>query len=728
MLRPAFRHARLAFGRHDDAFELAETGRPIVVSGPNGSGKSTLVEGMVRTLFGYEKRRPADAAALDARRPWGGADPISEVTIAVNGGAVRIRRDYATDRVRVDVPDTGVVHFDGDGNPGASNQEARHYRRLLTELFGISDLDAYLRTLYIRQGDLPGTTIGDHLLRVAAGGHARVDGARRDIAESHRGVTRRPIHPAARAAINARELEKLDEEIAAVRARLEAASQAGEMRGPLALERDRAAERLAALDHESRLLEDARAALARTGITEIEARQLRDRGRKLDRSAAGLRRALDENAAAEAALRDALAGGPYPDDFAQRLAALELRWRDLDDLSRGSARWPALAGLAALLAATALWLAGYITAASIAAGAALLAGAAWLGLHLEARKRAGRARAEVSGLLADVPAGDTLSPATQDRHRSRFLGQRDALARRSAARTDLAKAAREARTLLRDGGHPAGSRASGVAPPDQPRGVARVDALGTALEEAAASARDRLARLRVDLERLGDASLNLPDGVPPLEADVADALAGRRGERVRLQEQVQALGQELLERGTPTESMAALRSTLDELVPRREALDLKARALEAAHALVTDAYDAFRSRDQERLLAGVSAHANALSGGGAGPVQAQGALEDATVRIGGRQLPLESPPLSFGELHALLLAVRLGAADFLGGIGVLPPLIVDEPFAHLDIDRAHAVWRSLCLIAAQRQVLVTTQDRLLLAELGVPSDLVLPAS
>ena len=33
--------------------------------------------------------------------------------------------------------------------------------------------------------------------------------------------------------------------------------------------------------------------------------------------------------------------------------------------------------------------------------------------------------------------------------------------------------------------------------------------------------------------------------------------------------------------------------------------------------------------------------------------------------VRGRKLPLASPPLSFGELHAVLLAVRLGAADFL---------------------------------------------------------------
>ena len=729
MLRPAFRAVRLRFGAQDAAFAFPDEPRPVVLAGPNGSGKSTLVEGVVRTLFGYEKRRSLDAAALEARRPWSGGAMTGEVTFEVRGETVCIRREFTTDRVTVTDPHGGVVHFEGDGNPGASNQEARHYRRVLTDLFGIADLDAYQCTLYIRQGDLPETTVGEHLLRLAAGGHSRVDGARREIAEAHRGVTRRPIHASARAAINARELEKLDEEIDALKARLEDASRAGEQRGPISLERDRVADRLKALDEEIRLLEDARASLASWSAHEMEARQLREWSRKLDRVTERLRRTADESSAAEAAFRDTVRNGRYPDDLPERLAAAELRWRDVEGLSAGPPRWPGLAGVLALAAAIALWIAGE----PLPAAAALLVGslglAAWIALRLDAGRRRGSARDELVALLAGVPAPAALDPAARKRLSAGYRAQKAAEARRADARSDLAVVAREGRSLLREiraAGFgalaPMALSAASASSAELPRPT-RAAGLEFRIRSAAAAARDRLARNRVDLERVGDISLGLPDGVPPRETDVAAALAERRSERARLQVEVQELGQELLERGSPTESIAALRAALEDRLPRREALERKARALEAAHALVADAYDAFRSGDQDRLLDHVSTHARALTGGTAGPVVVSGSLDEAAVRMEGRALPLASPPLSFGELHALLLAVRLGAADFLGAVGILPPLIVDEPFAHLDTRRAATVWEILFQVAADRQVIVTTQDELLLQYLEIAPDL-----
>lgn len=736
MLRPTFRSARLIFGSHDAVFRFPEDRRPVVLAGPNGSGKSTLVEGVVRTLFGYEKRRSGDAAALEARRPWNGGAMAGEVTFEVRGEIARIRRDFTTDRVTVTDPRGGVVHFEGDGNPGASNQEARHYRRILTDLFGIGELDAYQRTLYIRQGDLPETTVGEHLLRLAAGGHSRVDGARRDIAEAHRGVTRRPIHPSARAAINARDLEKLDEEIEALTARLDAASEAGERRGPISLERDRVADRLAALDDEIRFLEDARASLASASAVEMEVRQLREWSRKLDRVTERLRRAGDESSAADAALREIIRGGRYPDDLPERLAAAELRWRDIEGLSAGPPQWPALAGMLALAAAVALWFLGepLLVAAAVVVGA--LGVVAWVALRLDTDRRRGSARDEMVALLQGVPGPAALDPSSRGRLSARYRAQRSADARRAAARSELAVVAREARSLLREiraGGFgalaPAAlSPASDSAEEAGASPSARSAGLEFRIRSAAAAARDRLARTRTDLDRVGEISLGLPDGVPPRESDVASALAERRKERARLQVEVQELGQELLEKGSPAESVAALRAALEDRIPRREALERKARALEAAHALIADAYDGFRARDQERLLDHVSAHADALTGGAVGPVVVSGSLEAAAVRMRERSLPLASPPLSFGELHALLLAVRLGAADFLGAVGILPPLIVDEPFAHLDTRRAATVWKILCHVAAERQVIVTTQDELLLEHLEITPDLRLEAS
>jgi len=91
--------------------------------------------------------------------------------------------------------------------------------------------------------------------------------------------------------------------------------------------------------------------------------------------------------------------------------------------------------------------------------------------------------------------------------------------------------------------------------------------------------------------------------------------------------------------------------------------------------------------------------------------------------MAGREVALDSPPLSFGEKHVVLLAIRLGAADFLAGDGTRHPLLVDEPFTHLDEVRSREVWDLLQRLARDRQVIVTTQDRLVLDHLGIRPDL-----
>src|SRR5690606_20159652 len=108
-----------------------------------------------------------------------------------------------------------------------------------------------------------------------------------------------------------------------------------------------------------------------------------------------------------------------------------------------------------------------------------------------------------------------------------------------------------------------------------------------------------------------------------------------------------------------------------------------------------------------------------------GPLEADGPLARARVRAFGRSVPIESPPLSYGERHAAALAIRMGAADFLAVNGIVPPLLVDEPFAYLDPEHAAYAWEVLLRIAEDRQVIVATQDRLVLEHLGVEPAVVL---
>lgn len=717
MLRPRFETVSLRYGYHEGEWNLSDHDRPVVIAGPNGSGKTTLVEGLIRTLFGFDRRRAEDAAEMEARRPWGRAGMRGRVVLTRDGDRFEIQRDFQTNRVRVSEPVEGVEHFVGDGNPAARNQEAHHYRQILTDLLGLADMNAYRQTLLVRQGDLPGTALGDHLLRIAAGGHARVEAARWQIAQAHRAITRRPLHPAAAAAINPREMEKLEEEIASVRARLEQARTASERRAPLALDRDQVSSRLVALDEEIGLLEDALTALARTDATELSTRHLRQQARVFREAADVLGEAIAELDGARQAQREALAPGRYPDDFSERMARAEVRWDDLEELRRPPAPWLGLTALAVLAGAVGLYLLDYPLAAAVAAGVGVLGAVVWGALWVWARHRHAKARKEVHHLLGGVPGRESLGPDTRAEALRWFRAQRASDRRLREARSAVAEALREGRAALFDsiGVTGAGPGGSGD----------RARDLLARLEAAAGESSERLAKGRVELDRIGDLSLALPDDVPPTEEGVAVALRERRAERSRVQASLQSVSQELLERGTPSESVEALESKLASMEPRHEALGRKAAVLEAAHALIADAYDQFRDRDQDRLAGRVSEHARRLAGGRLEGVQVEDSLDEALVRTRGRLIPMTTPPLSFGEFHSLQLAIRLGAADFLAGIGIHPPLIIDEPFAHLDAERAITVWGLLVDLAPERQVVITTQDARLLADLDIDPDIVL---
>lgn len=717
MLRPSFETVSLRYGCHEGEWDFPAHDRPVVVAGPNGSGKTTLVDGLIRTLFGFDRRRGEDVAEMEARRPWGREGMRGRVVLTRNGDRFEIQRDFSTDRVRVSEPVGGVEHFVGDGNPAARNQEARHYRQILSDLLGLQDMNAYRQTLLVRQGDLPGTALGEHLLRVAAGGHARVEAARWQIAQAHRAITRRPLHAGAAAAINPREMEKLDEEIAAVRARLEEARTAGERRAPLALDRDQVSNRMVTLDNEIELLEDALTALARTDATELSTRHLRQQARLFREAADTLREAITELDGAREAQREALGPGRYPDDFSERLARADVRWDDLEELRRPPAPWLGLIALAVLAGAAALYLFEYPFRAAIIAGVGAVGGVVWGALWAWARHRYRKARKEVYHLLGGVPQRESLGPDTRAEALARFRAQRAADRRLVEARGSVAEALWEGRAALAD--------SIGVTAGATDGGGDRTRDLLARLEAAAEESSERLAMGRIELDRIGDLSLALPDDVPPTEEAVAAALRDRRAERSLVQASYQNVSQELLERGTPSESVEALESKLASMEPRVGALGRKAKVLEAAHALIADAYDQFRDRDQDRLAGRVSEHARRLTDGSIEGIQVEDSLDEALVCTRGRLTPMTTPPLSFGEFHSLQLAVRLGAADFLAGIGIHPPLIIDEPFAHLDAERAMTVWGLLADLAPDRQVVITTQDARLLEDLDIEPDIVL---
>jgi len=436
----------------------------------------------------------------------------------------------------------------------------------------------------------------------------------------------------------------------------------------------------------------------------------------------------------------------YPDDFPERLAVLRKLWgdeaeseRELEALAsevRAKAagfRTPVgLVAVGILAVAASVFSGGVLRTLLPALGVVSMVAGGFLAWNRRERSRAVerlRAAAEVrgdriAGLIAEqlqgVPHGDTLSIASATDRSERFLTHRRALAELERLRASVEELLSTIDAELPSQGEL--PLAQGPPPEEFERAVA----ITPILDHEVSRARTELAKRSIELERSEAVTINLPDGLESSYVAVRAALDDRRGAHREVGARLGELRRRLLEAETG-ESPLTLEDQADELREREAALRSEAEALRAAFELLTDAYAEFRTGDQERLLDAVSAQLDRVSGGALGPVETDSVLEAAHVVVRGRKLPLASPPLSFGELHAVLLAVRLGAADFLAGSGHRAPLLIDEPFTYLDDERAAQVWAQLQEVARERQTIITTQARRLLSHLDVEPDVLLAA-
>ncbi|MGD8497190.1 MAG: hypothetical protein PVF05_13535, partial [Gemmatimonadales bacterium] len=631
-------------------------------------------------------------------------------------GVYEWTRDHETDHVRV-VDGRGAVVFDGTANPAAQSSSDRAYWAFVRRVFGVTDLDAYARTAFVGQGRLlDGTEFGAGLLRLADGGHARWKEACQKIEERHRELTRAAISAEHRRGNRDRLLEELKAERAELRERLEAARAAVRTRASTA-------ERLAEVEREIELseagLEEAEALRlrlaerARLEAQIADARQRFDRLVDLREDLAAARREV-EDAEAECARLDP--GAPYPDDFPARITGLRAAWTELERMAEPPAE-PASSAVAGRVAAL------------LVIGGLLAAGGAWIGIAIAAwgwiftllgvavaglgttelrirrserrlarveteRLRERRADLErtVNELRRGLPGAAALELGNLDRHFEQFERLRAARTRREAAR----------------------SRRSDVMRRIEKAGEAE-DRPGRDLAHLEADAGRRLTALEEQLGELGGA-----DGDAPLSTRAVDArlerdraaLAGLREERYRLR-----VAQDRIARTVG--DLARFEERTVDLEVRIAETESSVAALRSAHALLRDGYDEFRDQDEARLVAAVSAHLDALGTPPLGPFRTESGLEEPTVGLARRRLAFDSPELSHGQRHLVSLAIRLGAADFLSLDGPATPLIVDEPFAHLDDRHAAQVWNLLTDISVHRQVIITTQEEGLLERLGV---------
>ncbi len=773
---PRFERIEMAYGCHEAAFEFHSEPRPVLVAGDNGGGKSTLAEALLRALFGFHRKSAAERDILELRRPWSGEPMRAAVTIWAAGASHVVERDFETDEVTVR---SGEVSQDFGAvvRPAGSSAQDRKYRSLLREWLGFGELDPLTQTVWVRQGDLGRTRLEDELLRIADGGHRAVGGAHKQLVDAYHKLSRLPFEPGAKRRPKNGRLEAVAEEIASLDEELRSARSRESERRPLLVRRDELELQGDRLVQEIETLEGALAPLSRRETFRAQLRELHRIHRQAEALLDSLRDAQREIRAAQEQKADFAGQDPYPDDFESRAEALRALWDErqhlqgeLNSLEHVEAKpaaeprrveplgvpipaWIVGAGLLlglTLTQAVGVW-AGALVALS-ALGLALLVGT------LARRRGAGSDSspapdvyaAKIGERLADlegrlgaridgIPDADTLTPDTladrlrHHRWQVKVATQEANATDRMGRLSDEAKSFLEGLDLPRtldsvlqlQGDFFASVRAEEHAP------THAEDPEKTAEEQLAECLRvvvHQAATVQVQLDGVSLAGHNLPEGVEPEASSVERALSQLRRRHREGVGELTELELDLARQRHGSRPSLVIEELLGGLRGEEQAIATEVQALTAAHRLITDAHARFQAEDQTRLLKLISTRLASLTGGRLGPVESSAGLEDAVVRSGPRPLALTSPPLSYGELHSVLMAVRLGSADFLADLEIEPPLLVDEPFAYLDVGRAEEIWSLLCQISQSRQVLVMSQDRLVLEHLGIKPDIQLAAN
>jgi energy-coupling factor transporter ATP-binding protein EcfA2 len=720
---PAFLSVELAFGRHQRRWELV-TGEPVLITGPNGSGKTTLVDGLLRTIYGFRRRADEERRLYDAREPWEGDDFRSAVRLrTAEGDVLDWSRDHATDEVEVRRDDDSLV-FRGVANPGSAGSSDREYWELVEGVFGLATLENYAATAWVGQGELLGTEFGADLLRLAEGGHARLQAALKGIADRHKELTRKPVADGSRRMprdgrleLDRTERERVRTELAAARTAVRAREATTARLHEVDADIDRLVSGIAELEALHTWLLNR----ARVDAELVGARQRFDALVELREELDGARR---EVADAERACAEFESVRGYPADFPARLAELESLWADGErETARRRRAADELGGAVPTARLVAPAAAGALTVIAGAAGTA--AGAAWGVIALAAgllllvwpvselvvlrrdRRTAaaerGRADEElaridrrITELRDGIPDAATLGPTNATERREHFERARRADEQRAAAKRRLAGVMRRVE-----------------------RSPEARELPGRALPHLIADAERRLNACEAELSEL---EIGAPSGDVGFAASpraARDAVRERERKLASLRNERERLIVELDRAVRAQACTTRLEREAEEVERRIDEAERTARALRAAWALLRDGYDAFRDHDEARLVGAVTKRLEGLGDPPLGPFRAEGGLGEPTVGLHGRRLGLDSAALSHGQRHLVLLAVRVGAADFLADGGCAAPLIVDEPFTHLDERHAAQVWELLSRVSEHRQVVVTTQERSLLERLGV---------
>lgn len=728
----------LQYGCHDRSIKFPIKQSPVVIAARNGCGKTTLIEALVRAVFGFDESLPDDRNVLDYRRPWAGEGMRLGVELVDDDwGTWKIDRNLAESLLAITTPAGEKKSWSHDHEDPEDVPSHRQIGEELTRLFGFDDRRIYESTSCLQQGELLQTRLNDELLRVAQTTYSRADAARLKLAAAARSW--QTGHPTGDEEPDTKQesIEELEERIAALEMSLGQAEEIDSRRQSLAERAERLEEELDKIDDGIELLEKERKPLQNRATQELEIEETRERLGDLQGIESDLERAI---AKLETVKKEGVpatgAKHAFPDDFKERADRIEELWEDRkqqrmtiskarDDLQGSVPPPPALIVVATLLALAGLpaWQAGL---GSVAIALSLLGLGAVAILVVRQRSVAGdrsrlegevqvlkgdleETKEELSALVVDIPDGENLRRERLMEMVQDFEGLAGEQSRIDETSDELDAVAAIARGIL--------EKWSKAAIPTRP------EQLLLRVHKAIISAKD-------DLENMAG-STPLPDSSteslqPPSSLEALEiTLDERRQARDELFEDLTAAQHAVVEEGRLAQSPIATRRQLDRSRSQLEEARNRQEALQRASELIDNAYDEYREQDEQRLIDSISHALAGLTSGELGPFALDGGLDHPTIEVDQRAVPLECPPLGYGEYHAAMLAIRIGGSGFLSNLGIRPPFILDEPFAFLDESRCVQLWQILNRIARDRQVIVATYNHLLLDQIGVTPDVVL---
>jgi len=672
------------FGRFSDTSFEFRRGMNLV-TGPNEAGKTTLAEAIPAVLFGSRE--------VERFKPWGRGACSARLVFEGDKRTVEIRRDLLSDDVslveRDDLYQT-LSSFTGRVPLRGRSAACREYRDLLEHLLGIAESDLFRATCFFGQQlqEWTGDELGDKLRRLV-GGREETDFSHilDSLLEEHFQLTCK--NPWGRDKQKDRELEKL-------RARLDAAQPAPTTaftaEGPDAAEQEKRIRSLAA-----EIEQDRRDYVK--GVCYID--RLRQNLQEQPVEAQ-----VDSTAEREAASSDSPTGEKSSrDDLSARLAAAGLPAdppRELPELLDQAAairqelaevqqplanlnrqkqkvrpvRW-LMVGLGTALLAT-VAAAGFLLdfhpwllAGFGGGGAGILCGWA-LFRHIKRRQQLAECDRQLSKLEKKRAA--VLDRQNLLSERCEVLG----VPRSAVDLVRLQKLVAANRELLdawwADAGSPIESR------PDASAAEEPVDKVEGEVDAVSSGARAELAELEKRL------------------AEFAAQLKEKEAELARLQQ-----GQEQ-EKGQ-TGSAASLKKPEPDtdLHAQYRKLERRVVVLRTAVDLLVEGIEDFRQTHLKSLTAEAGRLFGRMTEGRYQTVRLDDEMRPEVQIAERRWVPAER--LSRGTLDALYLALRIALAKVRSD-GRTLPLLLDDPFVHLDRSRIRAVMKQLDVAATGTQLIL----------------------